>query len=117
MMFSERPVILLGSLMHDTERDASQPQFVQILSNEFAQLHEKCVLVINCEPSVKTTFRTYHSAMVKFRCWNHASPNVKAEYFLRDPRVTIDMELGIRGILEWYSSKDMQSLFLGMFRC
>ena len=90
MMFSERPVIPLAILMHDTKRDATHTRFVQILSKELPQLHEKCVLVTDCEDTLKTVFRTYHPTMVQFRCWNHASANVKVaikKYFLRDPTI------------------------------
>ena len=90
MMFSERPVIPLAILMHDTKRDPSHTRFVQILSKELPQLHEKCVLVTDCEDALNTAFRTYHPAMLQFRFWNHASANVKAaikKYFLRYPTV------------------------------
>jgi hypothetical protein len=76
-MFSERPILPLAILMHDTKRSESHNHFVYILSSEIPDLHKKCVLVTDCEIALKNAFQAYYPAMLQLRCWNHGLKNLK----------------------------------------
>lgn len=77
-MFSERPILPLAILMHDTKQQDVHQHFVHILSIELPDLHKKCVLVTDCETALKNAFRTYYPTMLQLRCWNHGLKNLKS---------------------------------------
>ncbi|CAF0875081.1 unnamed protein product [Didymodactylos carnosus] len=77
VMFSVEPMLPLAILMHDTKRESAHERFVQILHVHLPKLHEKCVLITDCEPAQKIALRTYYPTMLQFRCWSHATENLK----------------------------------------
>lgn len=76
-MFSERPLIPLAILLHDTKQDYAHDRFIQTLSMELPDLHKKCILVTDAESALKNAFRQYYPQLMQFRCWNHAFKNLR----------------------------------------
>ncbi|CAM4845793.1 unnamed protein product [Rotaria magnacalcarata] len=77
VMLSEKPILPLAILMHDSKRELVHERFVQIINHELPDLHKKSILVTDGENALKNAFRTHYPTMLQLRCWNHAIKDIK----------------------------------------
>ncbi|CAF3364813.1 unnamed protein product [Rotaria socialis] len=77
VMFSEKPILTLAILMHDSKRELVHERFVQIINHELPDLHKKSILVTDGENALKNAFQTHYPTMLQLRCWNHAIKDIK----------------------------------------
>ncbi|CAF4866871.1 unnamed protein product, partial [Rotaria socialis] len=76
-MFSEKPILPLAILMHDSKRELVHECFVQIINHELPDLLKKSILVTDGENALKNAFQTHYPTMLQLRCWNHAIKDIK----------------------------------------
>ncbi|CAF4416340.1 unnamed protein product, partial [Rotaria magnacalcarata] len=76
-MLSEKSILPLAILMHDSKRELVHERFVQIINHELPDLHKKSILVTDGENALKNAFRTHYPTMLQLRCWNHAIKDIK----------------------------------------
>ncbi|CAF0895920.1 unnamed protein product [Adineta steineri] len=76
-MFTERPILPIAILMHDTKQEYAHDNIARVLEMELPDLYKKCVFITDHEIGFKNAFRKCYPTMPQLRCWNHALKDIK----------------------------------------